>query len=397
MPGYKIQANYDQLASAAARFTNEANQTTQLTQQVRQCFEVLQGGDWIGMGAQRFFAEMRELVFPGLQRLSSTLQDASQATKRISEALRQAEEQAGALFRGGAGGAGAIAGGGAGVGGGVSGGGSSSGAGGPKGSSGGGGGGGSSDGHIRIGNQSYPNKPSWPVNLNDQNQVNQIMHPPHLQGAGSRELNNIMLQLNGQPPPTGARLDGLLHQLADTRGVSYEKISADYQRFQQIVAERQQRITQNGLEPIDALEGGALQAGNDFMGSQQQLRFGSIVGQAFGIDPVFGSLLSPTGGLIGPGDSRLHTFLNWNDSVTTHAVVHDAAGYLKTYHDAGPGYRYAPEVGPSLITDPSSPYGGQVDGIAFWAKQNVKEMASSAVSGISSGIGKARDFFNNLF
>jgi len=100
MAAAKIQANYDQLAQIAARFSQEANQTQQLFQAVRALVEQLEGGAWIGVGAQAFFQEMHELMYPALNRLGSSLGDAGSATKRISEALRGAEDEAGALFRG---------------------------------------------------------------------------------------------------------------------------------------------------------------------------------------------------------------------------------------------------------------------------------------------------------
>jgi len=61
----------------------------------------LRSGDWVGLGAERFFQEMHDLVMPGMNRLISGLKDASNATRKISDALREAEADAGALFRGG--------------------------------------------------------------------------------------------------------------------------------------------------------------------------------------------------------------------------------------------------------------------------------------------------------
>jgi len=102
--GYRIQCNYDDMIRAGQVFAQQSDHTQQLFQAVRNCVGQLQSGDWIGQGAQNFFQEMHELVFPGVTRLSQTLHQASDATKRIVEALRQAEEEAGALFRGGSGG-----------------------------------------------------------------------------------------------------------------------------------------------------------------------------------------------------------------------------------------------------------------------------------------------------
>lgn len=99
MAGYKIQCNYDQMAQAAQKFSQESDQTRQLMQQVKGTFEQLRGGAWIGVGAQKFFEEMEQLVFPGVERLSNTLKDAGDASKRIADALKQAEDESSGLFR----------------------------------------------------------------------------------------------------------------------------------------------------------------------------------------------------------------------------------------------------------------------------------------------------------
>jgi len=107
MAGYKIQANYDFLQSAMQKFSQRSDEINQLQSTVNRVSGQLQSGDWIGQGAEKFFQEMNDLVTPGMKRLISVLKDASEATKRISDALREAEESAGALFRGGNGGGGA--------------------------------------------------------------------------------------------------------------------------------------------------------------------------------------------------------------------------------------------------------------------------------------------------
>lgn len=96
----RIQADYDRLASAAASFAHESETATRLFSQVKQLVEQLQGGAWIGAGAESFFQEMNELVLPGVSRLINALRDAGGASKRIAEALRQAEEECARLFQG---------------------------------------------------------------------------------------------------------------------------------------------------------------------------------------------------------------------------------------------------------------------------------------------------------
>jgi WXG100 family type VII secretion target len=347
MPPRVIQCNYDSLAEMMISFSREADQTRQLMQTVRQVVNGLQSGGWIGLGAEAFFAEMEHLVFPGVERLSNALSDAGGATKRIAELLRAAEEEAAALFRGGNGA-------GAGVGGGTG-----TGVGGAA-----GGAGGSAPGGAAGGTRTYP-QPSWPVNLRDPRQIDSIIRP-NIQGANTAELAAVMRFLSRNP--TGPALDQALSDLARIRGVPEAQIRADYQRFQEL---QQQALNsaygrKNGISPLadGSSLGDSLRAGDSFWGTTDQLRFGQIVGNTFGIDPVFGSMLNPTGGLVGPGDSILHAGLGGQQAVVIHGAVHDAGGFLYNYYGVGPGYHYVP--GKLQVLDTSNPLAGQVDGIRFW-------------------------------
>ena len=75
--------------------------------------------------------------------------------------------------------------------------------------------------------------------------------------------------------------------------------------------------------------------------------------------PGMREMLSPTGGLVGPGNAA---FDAGESPVGYHGVVHDAAGYLKNFHDTGPGYDYLGREG----RDTTSPLSGQREGIAYW-------------------------------
>lgn len=94
----KIQADYDSLDQISANFSKESDQTKQLLQTVKSCVDQLQGGGWIGKGADSFYKEMNDLVNPAMQRMMSALSEAAAATKRVADALRKAEEEGCALF-----------------------------------------------------------------------------------------------------------------------------------------------------------------------------------------------------------------------------------------------------------------------------------------------------------
>ncbi len=176
-----------------------------------------------------------------------------------------------------------------------------------------------------------------------------------IQVEDKESLAEIMRQL--EDGVSGARRTELIAQLAEQRGGDAAKLDADYGRF--LVLRDQQAAFRkaNGGDVVPSL---AEDMHGDFMASNPQLVFGKVVGDAFGIDPVFGALLSPTGGMVGPGNIALH--LSDDDPTGYHGIVHDAAGYLANYHDKGPGYDYLD----AEDRDSSDPLTGQQSGMRYW-------------------------------
>ena len=94
----KIQADYDELTSIANQFAQESSAAEQLMNQITNLVGQLEGGGWMGRGAQAFYAEMHDEVEPGLQRLAQALEDASSSVKQISSTISQAEQEASSFF-----------------------------------------------------------------------------------------------------------------------------------------------------------------------------------------------------------------------------------------------------------------------------------------------------------
>ena len=71
------------------------------------------------------------------------------------------------------------------------------------------------------------------------------------------------------------------------------------------------------------------------------------------------------GGIIGMDNSRLDYFLKHFKIFRMHAVLHDAAGYMREVHNTGPGYCYALENFPI-----NSCVLGHISGLMFcmWQK-----------------------------
>jgi hypothetical protein len=183
-----------------------------------------------------------------------------------------------------------------------------------------------------------------------------------IQGENSESLQNAMQTLWDNRDNSSVQDNAVqkaLQVVAKERGKSLDKIQGDWKSYQNLLKEQLRRTgkdnDQDDVPGINFMH-------SDFMASTSQLRSGKIVGDAFGIDPVFGALLNPTGGLVGPGNIGY----DGNDSaIGYHGAVHDAAGYLKNYHKKGPGYDY-------LGTDnreTTSPLSGQRNGIRYWRDQ----------------------------
>ncbi|MCB9126857.1 MAG: WXG100 family type VII secretion target [Ardenticatenales bacterium] len=96
-----IQANYNKLEEIAKRFEANSEAVAEMQKQVQRVFNNLHDGGWIGRGSDAFFEEMTHDVLPATARLASALQEASQVTRKISEILQQADQEAAAPFQGG--------------------------------------------------------------------------------------------------------------------------------------------------------------------------------------------------------------------------------------------------------------------------------------------------------
>jgi WXG100 family type VII secretion target len=93
-----IRSDYDQLRSMAQSFRAQSENITKQSQQLKTNMDTLQGGDWIGTGAQAFYKEMGDMVLPTMQRLQRALGEASRITQQISQIMKAAEDEASSCF-----------------------------------------------------------------------------------------------------------------------------------------------------------------------------------------------------------------------------------------------------------------------------------------------------------
>ena len=165
------------------------------------------------------------------------------------------------------------------------------------------------------------------------------------QGNGTELLKNAMILLYGRPG--GALLQSAIADVAAARGIDEATALEQYHKAMRLRDEgiayyREHFEEKHGeaWDPVEDHPSPVLSADNmDFTATNAQLTFGKVVGDVFGIDAVFGCLISPTGGMAGGGNSRI-PFVEDGSAVSTHGAVHDAGGYLKNCHNIGPGYDY---------------------------------------------------------
>jgi WXG100 family type VII secretion target len=95
----RVRYQYDNLEGFARQFSDHAADAQQVRTRLSQQLAVLEDGGWVGEGAKRFSAEMREQILPALDALARALDGANGAILRAAEMMREAEAEAAALFR----------------------------------------------------------------------------------------------------------------------------------------------------------------------------------------------------------------------------------------------------------------------------------------------------------
>ncbi len=213
-----------------------------------------------------------------------------------------------------------------------------------------------------------------------------------IKGEGTPKMKELMQEITKGFPKRPRQ--EVMEDLEGVVGIppDAKKLNLDYDRF--LIVKKQQETVAKEKEKDAAPD---LKEGmhEDFMASRAQLLCGKVLGDSFGIHEVFGSMLNPTGGLVGPGNMALH--LDIDNPVALHGVVHDAAGYLNTYHDDGPGYDYLDSDIEFFSTD--NPLAGQFSGIAHWTMEAGDEYlvnrTDAAVLEVENALKSVRDAVAN--
>eukprot|EP01135_Chromosphaera_perkinsii_P001262 Nk52_evm35s163 gene=Nk52_evmTU35s163 len=145
----------------------------------------------------------------------------------------------------------------------------------------------------------------------------------------------------------------VLRQIAEIRNVDYQALAKEYIIYLKHVKRINNLYQKQPFTRRPPLE--------EYWGSTPHMKFGKVVGDALGIDPMLGAMLNPTGGFA--GYSYFKDFVLYGDLATVssgfkvpfsnntsnaqsmcymyyHHSFHHACGYLYNYHGLGPGYNY---------------------------------------------------------
>jgi WXG100 family type VII secretion target len=99
VPGSRIRWDYDQLNSIAQHFAQQAESARGTLNALKQQMEVLEGGDWIGVGANAFYNEMHSAILPALDRLARALDEAARTTEQIRNLGKETEDAVAQILR----------------------------------------------------------------------------------------------------------------------------------------------------------------------------------------------------------------------------------------------------------------------------------------------------------
>jgi WXG100 family type VII secretion target len=95
----RVRADYDALARIAQGFERAAEANRRALDVIRRAKASLESGDWQGHGALAFYHEMDQEVLPSLDRLWQAFGSAQDVTLKISQIMKNAEDDAATIFK----------------------------------------------------------------------------------------------------------------------------------------------------------------------------------------------------------------------------------------------------------------------------------------------------------
>lgn len=90
---HKLQIQYDEMDSIAKSFENYADEWQETIGRLNGAKDALEGGGWVGLGANQFYDEYDNEVLPKMKILQMGYETAGQKVREMSTMFQDAEQQ----------------------------------------------------------------------------------------------------------------------------------------------------------------------------------------------------------------------------------------------------------------------------------------------------------------
>jgi WXG100 family type VII secretion target len=89
----KIVVDYNALQQVANSFSQQEQEINNMLKKIQSQVDALQGGGWIGKGANAFYNEMHNELLPAIMRLTKALEEGQHIVGQMAQEFQNAEEQ----------------------------------------------------------------------------------------------------------------------------------------------------------------------------------------------------------------------------------------------------------------------------------------------------------------
>jgi WXG100 family type VII secretion target len=94
----KFRGHYAQLKEIAKTFGDQGNEVQSMIQNLKSKQQQLEGGDWKGDSATKFFQEMNGPVYTALNKLQKAMGEANSITTKIAKITKDTEDTSSKIF-----------------------------------------------------------------------------------------------------------------------------------------------------------------------------------------------------------------------------------------------------------------------------------------------------------
>lgn len=94
----KFRGHYAQLKDIAKTFGDQGSEVQSMIQDLKSKQQQLEGGDWKGDAANKFYTEMNGPVYKALNNLQKALTEANSITTKIAKLTKDTEDNTSKIF-----------------------------------------------------------------------------------------------------------------------------------------------------------------------------------------------------------------------------------------------------------------------------------------------------------